>query len=307
MPKFSLKADHFITPIKLVLPGIIVSLIGASAGYYIFNNPKKNKAKATYSTWNVIRQFEQSFEENADLIPCRLDTFDQVQFRKDYLHLLEMTRQNILDLKNDDNIDKRLTAIINLKIDSYNETKKISENFLDSFVVIKNELGTGQYTPEQELAVTSYMQQMYFNDLIHISNRDTAVITSILNDLTKSYADYVDSFKVEQKIQPVKELQTNVIGKWFTTDKVSIDIKKDSNGHWKQEAFETDFTWKFDTSMIAKDKIHPQFSRINVRFPNGSIIPFEIIKATPQVFAFYIRDGSGNFVYSSACRQSDAK
>src|SRR5688572_10447170 len=302
-----LKSEHFITPIKLVLPGIIVSVIGLFASNYIFNNPKKNKAKATFNTWNVIRQFEESFEENSDLIPCRLDTFDQVQFRKDYIHLLEMTRQNILDLKDDANIDKRLMAIINLKIDSYNETKKISEKFLDSFLVVKNELSAGQYTPEEELIVTSYMQQNYFNELAHITTRDTAVINSILNELTKSYIDYVDSFKIEQKTQPIKELQTNVIGNWYTTDKVAIDIKKDSNGHWKQERFETDFTWKFDTSLLVKDKVNPKFSQIEIKFPNGNVIPFEMMKATAQVFVFYIKDSRGNFIYSSACRRPDTQ
>ena len=300
-----LRSEHFITPIKLVLPGIIVSIIGLFASNYIFNNPKKNKAKATYNTWNVIRQFEESFEENSDLIPCRLDTFDQVQFRKDYIHLLEMTRQNILDLKDDANIDKRLMAIINLKIDSYNETKKSSENFLDSFLIVKKELSTGQYTPEEVLAVSSYMQQNYFTELAHISNRDTAVIASILNELTKSYIDYVDSFKIEQRTQPIKELQTNVIGNWYTTDKVAITIKKDSTGHWKQENLETDFTWKFDTSLLVKDKANPKFSQIEIKFPNGNVIPFEMVKVTTQVFDFYIKDRSGNFIYSTACRRPD--
>jgi len=303
----ALKSEHFITPIKLVLPGIIVSLIGLTATNYIFNNPKKNKAKATYNTWNVIRQFEESFEENSDLIPCRLDTFDQVQFRKDYIHLLEMTRQNILDLKDDDNIDKRLSAIINLKIDSYNEIKKITEAFLDSFLVIKKELNNGLYTNEEQLTVTSYVQYNYLNELSHISNRDTAVISGILNGLTKSYIDYVDSFKVEEKTQPIKELQTNVIGNWYTTDKVTITIKKDNSGHWKQEGLETDFTWKFDTSLLIKDTINPKFSQIAIKFPNGNTIPFEMLKASAQIFAFYIKDSRGNFIYSSACRRPDTQ
>ena len=300
-----LRSEHFITPIKLVLPGIIVSIIGLFASNYIFNNPKKNKAKATYNTWNVITQFEESFEENADLIPCRLDTFDQVQFRKDYMHLLEMTRQNILDLKDDANIDKRLSAIINLKIDSYNEIKKITEVFLDSILVIKNELNNGLYTSNEQLAVTSYVQYNYLNELSHINNRDTAVIAGILNDLTKSYIDYVDSFKVEQKTQPIKEMQTNVIGNWYTTDKVTINIKKDNNGHWKQENLETDFTWKFDTSLLVKDKANPKFSQIEIKFPNGNVIPFEMVKVTAQVFDFYIKDSRGNFIYSTACRRPD--
>jgi len=303
MAKFSLKADHFITPIKLVLPGIIISLIGATAGYYIFNNPTKNRAKATYSTWNMINQFERYFEDNADLIPCRLDSADEIQFRKDYIHLLEMTRQNILDLKDDKDVDKRLGAIINLKIDSYNETKKISESFLDSFLVIKKELDTGQYTAQEKLAVTSYVQGKYLNDLSRIKTRDTAVINSILSDLTNSYKEYVDSFKIDESTQPVAEMQKNVIGKWLTTDKVTIDINNNGKGHWQQPGLDTDITWKFDTSLIEKNTPVVRYSQLEIKLSNGGVIPFEMVKVTNQVFMFYLRDAEGHFIYSSACRK----
>src|SRR5688500_10852720 len=107
----ALRSDHFITPIKLVLPGIIVSVIRLFASNYIFNNPDKNRAKATFATWKVINQFENILEKNSDLLPCNTPANDQLQLKKDFIHLYEMTRQNMVDLKGEEKIDKRLSAI----------------------------------------------------------------------------------------------------------------------------------------------------------------------------------------------------
>ena len=122
-----LKSEHFITPIKLVLPGIIVSVIGLFASNYIFNNPEKNKAKTTYATWKVINQFEEMLNMNSELLPCRSTAGNEIQLKKDFIHLYEMTRQNLVDLKSEEKLDKRLSAVLNLKIDTYDELKKQTE------------------------------------------------------------------------------------------------------------------------------------------------------------------------------------
>ena len=85
-----LKSEHFITPIKLVLPGIIVSVIGLFASNFIFNNPNKIKAKATHTTWKVVTQFEDMFEINSDRIPCRLDSFTAVVWNQPRRYELEL-------------------------------------------------------------------------------------------------------------------------------------------------------------------------------------------------------------------------
>ena len=299
----ALRSEHFITPIKLVLPGIIVSVIGLFASNYIFNNPEKNRAKATYSTWKVVTQFEDLFEKNADLIPCRSDSFNQVQMKKDLLHLIEMTRQNILDLKAADNIDKRLAAIINLKIDSYNERRKNTETYLDSMDSLYYESIRENYDTEKELELTSWIQVKFHDENAHITNRDTAVINSILNDLTKNYNSYVDSFKVENKKQTAQEIQSYSIGKWLTTDNVLINVNKDGTGHWKHVLMDTSFTWTFDTSMISKDTLNPRLTNLKIKFPNGNFFPMEILKANNDVLLLMFHDQKKNRMYGSACRQ----
>ena len=302
-----LRSEHFITPIKLVLPGIIVSVIGLFASNYIFNNPEKNRAKATYATWNVVTQFEKMFEINSDLIPCRSDSFDQVQMKKDLLHLIEMTRQNILDLKAADNIDKRLAAIINLKIDSYNERRKITESYLDGIDSLSYEIVTKKYNTDKQFEQTSLLQIRFHDESDHISNRDTAVIRSILNDLTKSYNKYVDSFKVENKKQTVKEIQSFAIGRWLTTDNVLIDVNKDGTGHWKYETMDTPFTWAFDTSMAKKDTLYPRFTNLKIKFPNGKFFPIELLKANNDVLQIMFWYLNKYRLYGSACRQPAKK
>ena len=105
--------------------------------------------------------------------------------KKDLLHLIEMTRQNILDLKDDHDIDKRLAAIINLKIDSYNERRKNTETYLDKVDSLNAEIIRDNYDTEKQLELTSLIQVKFHGENDHITNRDTAVINSILNDLNK--------------------------------------------------------------------------------------------------------------------------
>lgn len=301
-----LKSEHFITPIKLVLPGIIVSVIGLFASNYIFNNPHKNKAKATYATWSVLKQFERIFMVNSDLIPCRSDTVDQIQFKKDYIHLIEMTKQNITDLKNEDNIDKRLDAVINLKIDSYSELKRISELYLDTFSMLREETNKYNYSKEQVAASTSYYQGMFSFEIDHIISRDTAIITGILNDLTKNYGSYVDSFKIDELLQPASEIRSFMIGKWLTIDKVLIDIRQDGKGVWTENGVGIDFTWKYETSllnMLTKTKETENSVKITIQLA-GQPFPkrLEIVKANKDVIGFTFLY-KNSVVYAQACRK----
>jgi len=288
MSKFTLKSEHFTTPIKLVLPGIIISLIGASAGYYIFNNPEKNRAKATYSTWKVVKQFEDMLEMNSDMLPC--SSGDQVQLKKDYVHLLEMTRQNMEDLKSEERIDKRLSAILNMKIDSYGELKKLTEVFLDSARTVGIMESKGLIVPDQKTAIISQMQMQYVQDLSHIINRDTSMTKNILKELNQSYSSYVDSFTVVDRTQTPEQIKRFIQGKWITSDKVTIDIQPAGLGHWAHTSLESDFTWTL-TENILTIKLTK----------NSKQVIFEIIKINDHVITFAF-DQNGNGVIANACR-----
>ena len=285
-----LRSEHFITPIKLVLPGIIVSVIGLFASNYIFNNPEKNRAKATYATWKVINQFEEILEKNSDLLPCNTAASDQLQLKKDYIHLYEMTRQNMVDLKDEEKIDKRLSAVLNMKIDSYTELKKLTEVFLDSARVVMTEADHGIISGEEKNYRISQMQSEYVIELAHVATRDTTVIKNILNELNQSYSSYVDSFLVIQKIQSSEEIKRLVPGSWLTSDKVTIKIEPGGTGHWEQADREFDFTWSLENSTLMMKR------------ENGKDIVFEIIKISDHLVTFLFTDPNGNEMFANACR-----
>ena len=286
----ALKTEHFITPIKLVLPGIIVSVIGLFASNYIFNNPEKNRAKATYATWKVISQFENILEKNSDLLPCITPSGDQLQLKKDFIHLYEMTRQNMVDLKDEEKIDKRLSAILNMKIDSYSELKRITEAFLDSAQFVIAQADKGIIPAAEKNFIISEMQSKYVNDLTHVVYRDTTMTKNILKELNQSYSSYVDSFVVVEKVQSYEEIQKLVPGKWITTDKVTIEIRAGGTGHWEQSDREFDFTWALDKSTLTMKR------------ENEKDIVFEIVKISDNLVTFVLTDAQGNAMIANACR-----
>ena len=118
MAWYSLKSEYFTTPLKLVLPGLII----ATTGYYLFNNPEKIRAKNSLSAWNTLIKYEQIYGTNSEELYCSYNlttTEDLERFNKDLIHFQEMTIENLKLLRDDKDIDKLMSAIVNLRIDTY--------------------------------------------------------------------------------------------------------------------------------------------------------------------------------------------
>jgi len=247
MAKFSIKSEYFTTPIKLILPGIIV----ATAGYFLFNNPDKKKAKETYYNWNVIKEYEAAFQKGTEDAICLRDTLDQIRFRKDYTHLLNILINNLSDLKKDNNVDKRLDAFLNIKIARYSEAKLLTDVYLDTVMILNQEtIFNPDNTRIKEIA--DQKQQIYINELAHIETRDTAELRRIANQLNKQHKSYTDSFLVNNDVlQPIDELKKYFMGKWWFPELlVMIDLKKDHSGIWEFDNEKVDFKWTFDNYVI---------------------------------------------------------
>jgi hypothetical protein len=291
-----LKSEHFITPIKLVLPGIIVSVIGLFASNYIFNNPEKNKAKATYATWKVINQFEEMLDVNSELLPCRSATASQIQLKKDFIHLYEMTRQNLVDLKSEEKLDKRLSAVLNLKIDTYDELKKQTEVFLDSAGLIQLMVKNKELDSSNQNGIISGMQTRYLNNLNHILERDTSMINSILGQLNQTYSSYVDSFLVAaEKIQSPEEVKKLITGTWLSAN-VTLEFKPGGTGNRVETDLKTgeetnlDFTWTINDALVT------------ITFKNGKQRELLVRKVGAQLMTFSFADNADNIITVNACR-----
>ena len=244
MAKFALKADHFITPIKLILPGIIVSLVGASTAFFLFNNPEKNKAKQTYASWNVVREYENAYNKSAEDAICLSEQFDQVQFQKDLTNLLAVLIDNLKDLKGEENIDMRLKAFLNLKIARYTDSKRITEAFLDS--VIKLNRLAELYPADQQIKQDAQdLQKNFSTELEHIQTRDTNELKRITLELNKVHTKYTDSFQLDlPKAQTAFEIKQSFAGKWrFPEVDLVVEFRKDKTGNWDGLGMKQNFQW----------------------------------------------------------------
>ena len=252
MAKFSLKPEHFITPIKLVLPGIIVSLVGASAVFFLFNNPAKTKARQTYASWNVIREYENAYKKSAEEAICLSEDFDQIQFQKDLTNHMGVLINNLEDLKHEENIDMRLKAFLNLKIARYTDAKKITEAFLDSVIKL-NKAAALDPANESIKQVAQDLQKNFVTEVEHIENRDTNELKRIALALNKEHLEYTDSFLLDlPKVQTAAEVKQGFIGRWrFPEVQVVMEFKRDKTGIWEELGQDHNFQWTIDDRTVA--------------------------------------------------------
>jgi len=251
MAKFTLKAEHFTTPLKLVLPGVIVSLVGASAAFFIFNNPEKNMAKQTHASWTVVKDYETAFKNGFEESFCVNDNSNQIQFRKDYTHLLEVLIKNLEDLKKEENTDMQFKAFLNLKLTRYNDAKKITEVFLDS-VINLNQLAELYPNDPVLKQKGQQLQKDYAIDLAHLETRDTSELKRIALALNKQHKAYTDSFLLElPREQTIAEIKQNFIGKWrFPEIMATVEFKKDKTGMWEELNTQHSFKWTMADKIV---------------------------------------------------------
>jgi hypothetical protein len=252
MAKFSMKADSFLTPLKLILPGIIVSLVGASAAFFIFNNPSKIKAKQTFTSWKVIKEYEAAYSRSAEDAICASEDFNQIQFQKDLTHLLGVLIRNLEDLKNEENLDMRLQAFLNLKIDRYTDAKKLTEVFLDSVIKLNSAAEINPYD-EKVKKDAQDLQVDFATEMEHVEARDTNELKRITYALNKEHIDYTkDSFILDlPRIQTASQVRQNFIGKWrFPEVKITIEFKKDKTGTWEESGQTHNLQWTMDDRTV---------------------------------------------------------
>ncbi len=289
MPKFSLRAEHFITPIKLILPGIIVSLVGASAVFFIFNNPDKNKAKQTYASWNVIREYEAAYLKSSEEAICLSDPFDQIQFQKDLTHYLGVLIDNLEDLKNEALIDMRLKAFLNLKIARYTDAKRITDAFLDSVIKLNRAL---ELSPNNQHIMDEArdLQINFATEKDHIETRDTNELKRLTLALNKDHIKYTDSFLLDlPRLQTEAEIQKNFVGRWYFPEaKAIIDFKKDKTGTWEELGQTFNIQWTMDEKTVT------------IRLEN-EVYNFLVVEATPSKLSAFWKER--NFVLIG-CRKS---
>jgi hypothetical protein len=200
----------------------------------------------------VIREYEAAYTRSSEDAICASDDFNQIQFQKDLTHLLGVLIHNLEDLKDEENIDMRLKAFLNLKIDRYSDAKKITEAFLDSVIKLNNAAEINPYD-EKIKKDAQDLQVNFATEMEHIETRDTNELKRITYALNKEHIKYTkDSFILDlPRIQTTSQVKENFIGKWrFPEVKVTIEFKKDKTGTWEESEQTHNFQWTMDDRTV---------------------------------------------------------
>jgi hypothetical protein len=287
--KFSNAGTAFAGIAKTIFPGLIVSIIGGSFAFLVFNNPDKIRGKATLRAWESLQQYEKLYINNTDEINCGNVSEGAERFKNNMLHQIQMTSENLKNiLEKEGNVDNLMLAIINMKIDSYNEMKKQTEVFLDTVISLDN-ISLKVMQDKQEFTsrwIQTYSS--YMDECAYLKNRDTATINKILKELSKSYSI---SFMQEKNIPALSELRRNIIGNWnVSLFKVSFGLNEDSTGYWNAYDSTWRCTWQLDST------------KLKVNLNNAGNIEIFLERVTPDKIVFKEPGGEFKNNFFLACR-----
>ena len=300
MSGFSLKPEHFTTPIRLVLPGIIVSVIGLFASNYFFNNPDKIRGNSSRTAWDNLKRYENIYRDYTEVLPCEYNGNIGEGYSQHLVHLQEMTAENLKMLRDDKDVDKLMAAIINLRIDTYSQLKNSSRSFFDTLSAnetrrtMTNDEATLNQLQERES--NAQIKFLTYNE--HVYKRDSSIINFLGEELRKHYKTFknvnFNIFNNTGDTLNLAELQSNIIGTWsLVTNDIPrlIKIDKGQNGTWTQDETEHPFTWNLEKTGLT---IH-----FTDNF-TGDIV-LNVIACSEKTISFYYSiEGSGQFAI--ACR-----
>lgn len=299
MAWLSLKSEYFTTPIKLVLPGLII----ATTGYYLFNNPEKIRGKNSRAAWNNLIKYEQVYGTNSEELTCSYDlvTTENIEkFNKDLIHFQEMTIENLKMLRDDKDIDKLMAAIINLRIDTYTQLKTITRQFIDTLLALdKNfRLNGGD---ERQLANTiKDILDKFRSDRGHIASRDSTIIKNLGGELKNNYETaFADiSFDLSPTIS-LDTIRRRVIGSWSLKKDdtpVVVSFNRSGIGNMMINGAKEVFAWNFggvDSTAII------------MHFDNPTYTPWTLyVSSCSQKLLSYLDENSKDEIEVTACRSN---
>jgi len=176
-----------------------------------------------------------------------------------------------------------------MKIDSYNEMKKLTEAHMDTMLTL---FQTSDFSDSATMARLDKWKDFYgkyMEECGYLRDRDTASINNILKDLKSTYSI---NFTTTNFLPDSAELFKRVIGAWtFSSFPISGDLKPDGTGYWRMLKDTFTCTWK-----LQSDTIKVLFSTKGVGDMN-----LAIKRIYPDILVFSEADGKTENIVV-ACR-----
>jgi hypothetical protein len=268
---------------KSILPGLFVSIIGGSFAFLVFNNPKKIKGKGTRTAWESVRQYEHLFIDNTDIINCDNWFNRPDRYKNNLLHQIEMTSENLKNVLNkEEHVDNLMLAVINLKIDSYNEMKELTNRFMDSMSYLAYLAKDQAYVKEEIDARFQRVHGQYMDEVSFLRDRDTMTIRKVLAELSNTYDI---KYTEEDNFLDTSALSEKITGKWaLVLYPVQVQIGPGKTGFWIREGTAYPFKWEQD-----KEVLHFRFIKDADPSKNRmSDFDIKVKRITDKIFTFNI-------------------
>lgn len=250
------------SPIRKFFGGVLATVIAGTIVYFVFNNPKKIKGRATLEAWNSLLQYEDIYDENVILTTCNnpLNTIESFsQYKVDIVHQLQMAADNFKNIKEEKDVDTRLFAVINLKVDTYNQTKDLTEFYLDSVINLMSDTTSILYQMDEVSEIQQTVGEImksYSEKRQHFFDRDTATINHVLNELTGSYNTALYKYKFGKQLpDQQKRVRKYILGKWSFFGGGSLTVNPDNSALFiTEDAYKRKCRWDIEENSLILTK-----------------------------------------------------
>jgi hypothetical protein len=235
--KLSAAGTKLISGVKTVFPGLLVSIVGGSFAFWMFNNPDKIRGKATLRAWESLKQYERLYTSNTDQINCGNLSEGIERFKSNMLHQIQMTSENLKNvLDKENNVDNLMLAIFTMK--------KLTGTLLDTLNSMYKKPGNETEVAQQWIN----LHTTYMDECAYLNNRDTATVNKILKGLSQTYSI---NFTEDKYLPDITELRNKILGKWqIALYQVTFELKPDGTAYWNGMQGDQPSSWQLDSNII---------------------------------------------------------
>lgn len=234
--------------IKSIIIGVITTVLGAAAVYFLgFHDKKENpKKEATENAMKSIIQYEQILEKSIMGLACNSDNeYAQQAFLKE----IEQLKGNMTNIKSEKDVDNRVFSLIDRRVTSLNELTEASEEMFNGMASLRGDSST--LTEDEFVARSLALQKKYNDRTVQIAEEEKILKTDIIAALKKEYElefDDIRSLQLDMK-------DANITGKWLINGVVKWDINADHSFSWVVEDKTFSGSWS-----LKNDTLHLKFS-----------------------------------------------
>ena len=162
-----------------------------------------------------------------------------------------MTIENLKMFRDDKDIDKLVGSIINLRIDTYTQLKKITSEFIDSLTKLGNMIVYDSAALKENIQQQGMLQQQFLVDRLHLILRDTSIIKNLGAELKKTYSSFEKVVFVEPIIPTMDTIKSRIIGTWSMLSEdapTTLKLDQSKTGTLTLNGTNYSFNWTFEES-----------------------------------------------------------